>query len=155
LCSAGEPCTTTVLPNQHEREARWAWEEATQKECGLHKGNISTDAAAAELADDFVADSVAASAVVFFSKAGCPHCAALRTLLDSLSVKYDEHVVSEMENAGDVVAALERATAQSTAPNLFIGGKHIGGNDAAQALHKKGALAPLLLAAGVEVAVVA
>ncbi len=32
-----EPCTRAVLPNQHEREGRWWWEEATQKECGLHK----------------------------------------------------------------------------------------------------------------------
>ncbi|MFT7185023.1 MAG: phosphoadenosine phosphosulfate reductase [Pseudohongiellaceae bacterium] len=31
-----EPCTRPVLPNQHEREGRWWWEEATMKECGLH-----------------------------------------------------------------------------------------------------------------------
>jgi phosphoadenosine phosphosulfate reductase len=35
-----EPCTRPVLPNQHEREGRWWWEEATAKECGLHLGNI-------------------------------------------------------------------------------------------------------------------
>lgn len=35
-----EPCTKAVLPNQHEREGRWWWEEATKKECGLHIGNI-------------------------------------------------------------------------------------------------------------------
>jgi len=35
-----EPCTRTVLPNQHERAGRWWWEEATKKECGLHAGNI-------------------------------------------------------------------------------------------------------------------
>lgn len=35
-----EPCTRPVLPNQHEREGRWWWEEATQKECGLHATNI-------------------------------------------------------------------------------------------------------------------
>jgi len=34
-----EPCTKPVLPNQHEREGRWWWEEATVKECGLHAGN--------------------------------------------------------------------------------------------------------------------
>lgn len=34
-----EPCTRAVLPNQHERVGRWWWEEATQKECGLHAGN--------------------------------------------------------------------------------------------------------------------
>ncbi|MFG0382381.1 phosphoadenylyl-sulfate reductase [Pseudomonas sp. zbq_18] len=35
-----EPCTRPVLPNQHEREGRWWWEEETQKECGLHAGNV-------------------------------------------------------------------------------------------------------------------
>jgi len=35
-----EPCTRPVLPNQHEREGRWWWEEATQKECGLHSDNL-------------------------------------------------------------------------------------------------------------------
>ena len=36
-----EPCTRPVLPNQHEREGRWWWEEATHKECGLHAGNLN------------------------------------------------------------------------------------------------------------------
>jgi phosphoadenosine phosphosulfate reductase len=31
-----EPCTRPVLPNQHEREGRWWWEDAGKKECGLH-----------------------------------------------------------------------------------------------------------------------
>ncbi|MDT8400020.1 MAG: phosphoadenylyl-sulfate reductase [Pseudomonadales bacterium] len=35
-----EPCTRPVGPNQHEREGRWWWEEATIKECGLHQGNL-------------------------------------------------------------------------------------------------------------------
>lgn len=35
-----EPCTRPVLPNQHEREGRWWWEDDTIKECGLHWGNI-------------------------------------------------------------------------------------------------------------------
>ncbi|WP_417514934.1 phosphoadenylyl-sulfate reductase [Marinobacter sp.] len=37
-----QPCTRPVLPGQHEREGRWWWEEATQKECGLHAGNLIT-----------------------------------------------------------------------------------------------------------------
>lgn len=32
-----EPCTRAVGPGQHEREGRWWWEEATIKECGLHR----------------------------------------------------------------------------------------------------------------------
>ena len=41
-----EPCTRAVLPNQHEREGRWWWEDATGKECGLHSGNVVASAAA-------------------------------------------------------------------------------------------------------------
>ncbi|GAB4347479.1 MAG: phosphoadenylyl-sulfate reductase [Gammaproteobacteria bacterium] len=35
-----EPCTRPVLPNQHEREGRWWWEDAAMKECGLHSDNL-------------------------------------------------------------------------------------------------------------------
>lgn len=31
-----EPCTRATLPGEHERAGRWWWEEATQRECGLH-----------------------------------------------------------------------------------------------------------------------
>lgn len=34
------PCTRAVLPNQHEREGRWWWEDAAHKECGLHAVNL-------------------------------------------------------------------------------------------------------------------
>ncbi len=34
-----EPCTRPTLPNQHEREGRWWWEDPGHKECGLHSGN--------------------------------------------------------------------------------------------------------------------
>lgn len=35
-----EPCTRPVLPNQHEREGRWWWEDGGKKECGLHARNL-------------------------------------------------------------------------------------------------------------------
>jgi len=31
-----EPCTRPSRPGEHERAARWWWEEGTQRECGLH-----------------------------------------------------------------------------------------------------------------------
>ena len=36
-----EPCTRTVLPNQHARVGRWWWESGAKKECGLHAGNLN------------------------------------------------------------------------------------------------------------------
>ncbi|MDD5034461.1 MAG: phosphoadenylyl-sulfate reductase [Methylococcaceae bacterium] len=38
-----EPCTRSILPNQHERAGRWWWEDAAKKECGLHAGNLKAD----------------------------------------------------------------------------------------------------------------
>ena len=35
-----EPCTRAILPNQHEREGRWWWENPDEKECGLHSENL-------------------------------------------------------------------------------------------------------------------
>jgi phosphoadenosine phosphosulfate reductase len=37
-----EPCTRPVLPNQHEREGRWWWEDVSKKECGLHAANLKS-----------------------------------------------------------------------------------------------------------------
>ena len=34
-----EPCTRSILPNQHERQGRWWWENAVDKECGFHSNN--------------------------------------------------------------------------------------------------------------------
>jgi thioredoxin-dependent adenylylsulfate APS reductase len=31
-----EPCTRAIQPGQHERDGRWWWERASEKECGLH-----------------------------------------------------------------------------------------------------------------------
>ncbi|MCK5736635.1 MAG: phosphoadenylyl-sulfate reductase [Spirochaetaceae bacterium] len=31
-----EPCTRPSRPGEHERAARWWWEDGTQRECGLH-----------------------------------------------------------------------------------------------------------------------
>jgi len=35
-----EPCTRPTLPHQDPREGRWWWEEADNKECGLHSSSI-------------------------------------------------------------------------------------------------------------------
>lgn len=37
-----EPCTRSVLPNQHERTGRWWWEDSAKKECGLHATNVNS-----------------------------------------------------------------------------------------------------------------
>jgi len=39
-------------------------------------------------------------------------------------------------------------TKQRTVPNVFVGGQHVGGNDATQELYRNGKLAAMLKAAG-------
>lgn len=34
------PCTRPITPGQHERDGRWWWESAGNKECGLHLINL-------------------------------------------------------------------------------------------------------------------
>lgn len=36
-----QPCTRPVGPHQHERDGRWWWENAADKECGLHGQNVA------------------------------------------------------------------------------------------------------------------
>jgi len=47
-----EPCTRARRPGEHERAARWWWEEATKKECGLHVGHPGADPGDEPSADD-------------------------------------------------------------------------------------------------------
>lgn len=52
-----------MLPNQHEREGRWWWEDAKAKECGLHSGNIKAtgeDGSKGEVTDLFQSPAVKA-----------------------------------------------------------------------------------------------
>lgn len=35
-----EPCTRSIRPGEDPRAGRWWWEQADQKECGLHAGNL-------------------------------------------------------------------------------------------------------------------
>ena len=46
---AGLNLSAEVDDGQHEREGRWWWEEATKKECGLHMGNVETEAVSFEI----------------------------------------------------------------------------------------------------------
>ncbi|KAA8490480.1 5'-adenylylsulfate reductase 2, chloroplastic [Porphyridium purpureum] len=147
-----EPCTKPVLPNQHEREGRWWWEEATQKECGLHKGNISQDAVALERADNDLRDKIASSSIVMFSKSGCPFCEEVRQIFTKLAVPYTEYKV---EDSPDLIAALERLTKQSTVPNVFIQKRHLGTAENMKRMYADGELAKILNEAGLKLSSVA
>ena len=99
----------------------------------------------------FVKDTVRGSPVVVFSKSSCPYCRRTKTLLRQLGVNASVVELDKRADGRAIQDALASLSGQRTVPNVFIGGEHIGGNDATQALHRSGKLAGKLAAAGVEI----
>eukprot|EP00871_Galdieria_phlegrea_P004275 jgi/Galph1/4849/GphlegSOOS_G3582.1 len=132
-----EPCTRPVLPNQHEREGRWWWEEATQKECGLHKGNLSSEGTETE-ATQLVEKIIREEPVAIFAKSDCPFCKQARELLEALGISFKLIEVDQASNGAEILQVLLKKTGQRTVPNIFISQKHIGGWTQLEQLHLSG-----------------
>nr|AAB92419.1 glutaredoxin type 1 [Fritillaria agrestis]AAB92654.1 glutaredoxin type II [Fritillaria agrestis]AAB92655.1 glutaredoxin type I [Fritillaria agrestis]AAB92656.1 glutaredoxin type I [Fritillaria agrestis]AAB92657.1 glutaredoxin type I [Fritillaria agrestis] len=93
-------------------------------------------------------DLVASNPVVVFSKSYCPYCIRVKELLVKLKATY-KVIELDLESDGSAIqAALAEWTGQRTVPNVFIGGKHIGGCDKTMELYNSGKLQPLLVEAG-------
>ena len=76
--------------------------------------------------------AVAPEPVVIFAKPGCPHCARAKALLEAKGYRYDEislgrHITS---------STLRAVSGSGTWPQVFIGGKLIGGADELEAYFK-------------------
>jgi len=71
------------------------------------------------------ASEVLPEAVTIFSKPGCPHCARAKALLTQTGRAYEEITLG-----GAITASTLRAVSgRDTAPQIFIGGTHVGGAD--------------------------
>ncbi|KAF1791511.1 Glutaredoxin subgroup [Phytophthora cactorum] len=95
-------------------------------------------------AKETVEAKISSTPVVVYSKSYCPYCAKTKTLLTQLGAKYDVVELDQIAGGSEQQDALEQITGQSTVPNVFVGGKSIGGNSDVQKLHKAGNLEPLL-----------
>jgi glutaredoxin-like protein len=62
---------------------------------------------------------------VIFSKPGCPHCARARALLEANGVVYEEVELGK----GITFSTVRAVSGQGTTPQVFIGGRRIGGAD--------------------------
>ena len=60
---------------------------------------------------------------VIFTKPGCPHCARAKALLEANGVVYEEVPLGKSVTFSTIRAVSGRGTA----PQVFIGGRHIGG----------------------------
>ncbi|OMO59213.1 Glutaredoxin [Corchorus capsularis] len=91
---------------------------------------------------------VSANPVVVFSKSYCPYCVSVKQLLQKLDASFKAIELDNESDGSEIQSALAEWTGQRTVPNVFIGGKHIGGCDTTTALHQEGKLIPLLNQAG-------
>ena len=118
--------------------------------------NLSTSAAKSsstmihmtKIADPvaFTKEQIANNDVMVFSKSYCPYCSATKTLFEKMD-GVDATVIEldlDKENGEAIQQALLDMTGQRTVPNVFVKGKHIGGNDDTQLAAKMGKIKKLL-----------
>ena len=83
--------------------------------------------------------------VMMYSKSYCGYCNTAKAIFKkykTVDVEIKELDISK--NGYEIQDVLEELTNQRTVPNIFIGGKHIGGCSVLENLEKKGDLAKLL-----------
>ena len=76
----------------------------------------------------------------------CPYCVAAKALLKRKGVTYKEIDVGFASGRREEM--IQRANGRMTVPQIFIGDRHVGGNDDLQALERAGKLDPLLAGEG-------
>ncbi|OWM90508.1 glutaredoxin-C1-like [Punica granatum] len=95
-----------------------------------------------------VQEIVSTTPVVVFSKTYCGYCKRVKQLFTQLRAVAKIIELDEESDGGEMQSALAEWTGQRTVPNVFIGGKHIGGSDVVMEKHQSGTLVPLLTEAG-------
>jgi glutaredoxin 3 len=80
--------------------------------------------------------------VEIYTKWGCSYCARARALLAGKGVDYEEiDVGMSSEKRQEMMG---RANGRHTVPQIFIGGRHVGGSDDLADLDRNGQLDPML-----------
>lgn len=77
--------------------------------------------------------AVAPEPITLFSKPGCPFCAKARAMLDEAGLTYEEITLGH----GITTSTLQAVAGAGTAPQVFAGGKRIGGSEDLQAWLKE------------------
>lgn len=63
--------------------------------------------------------------VSLFTKPGCSFCAKAKQMLQDRGIQYEEIVLGQ----DATTVSLRAVTGRATVPQVFIGGRHIGGSD--------------------------
>lgn len=91
-----------------------------------------------------IKETIAGSDVVIYSKTYCPFCLKTKAVFAELGVAPKVIELDEIDSGAEIQDALASFSGQRTVPNVFINGKHIGGNDDTQKVYKSGKLKEML-----------
>ena len=80
--------------------------------------------------------------VEIYTKFGCPYCSRAKALLESKGIDYEEIDIGMV--AGKRQEMMGRSYGRHTVPQIFIGGRHVGGSDDLAELEHNGQLDPML-----------
>ena len=81
-------------------------------------------------------------AVKIYSTDWCPYCQRAKALLKQRGVASMEEIRLDVDPSQR--ADMIRLTGRYTVPQIFIGGRHVGGSDDLAALDRSGQLDPML-----------
>ena len=82
------------------------------------------------------------SQVTIYTKPYCPFCIRAVELLETKGVAFDE--IEAAFDPDKRQEMIQRSGGRATFPQIFIGGRHIGGCDDMMALDRAGKLDPML-----------
>mmetsp|Transcript_15679 Transcript_15679/g.36772 ORF Transcript_15679/g.36772 Transcript_15679/m.36772 type:complete len:464 (-) Transcript_15679:67-1458(-) len=97
-------------------------------------------AAAPEEVDRLVGDN----SIIVFSKSWCPFCRKAKKALEKAGAEFTVVELDERDDGEDVQAALLDKTGVKTVPQVFLGGRFIGGGTDTVQLQKSGELAEMI-----------
>nr|WP_234418653.1 glutaredoxin domain-containing protein [Dongshaea marina] len=63
--------------------------------------------------------------IALFTKPGCPFCAKAKEMLKSKGLAFEEVVLGK----DATTTSLRAISGRTTVPQVFVGGKHIGGSE--------------------------
>jgi glutaredoxin 3 len=79
--------------------------------------------------------------IIIYTRQMCSYCSAAKALLAQKGIAFTEHDASF---SPDLRAEMIEKSGRNTFPQIFIGGKHIGGFDDMNALNRAGSLDALI-----------
>jgi glutaredoxin 3 len=82
--------------------------------------------------------------IEIYTQPFCPYCARALALLEQKGAAFEE--ISAPQGSAERAESTRRAGGRTSAPQIFIDGRHVGGCDDLVALDRAGKLDPMLAA---------